>query len=55
MVAMEGHPFCDSCCHSMKLMLRNIVQFAVLNVFSQVRLVHEIHSSVRVVHLFFFF
>eukprot|EP00750_Incisomonas_marina_P033288 INCI9733.1.p1 GENE.INCI9733.1~~INCI9733.1.p1 ORF type:complete len:813 (+),score=137.87 INCI9733.1:160-2598(+) len=36
MVAMEGHPFCDSCCHSMKLMLRNIVQFAVLNVFSQV-------------------
>ena len=37
MVAMEGHPFCDSCCHSMKLMIRNIIQFAVLNVFSQVR------------------
>lgn len=36
MIAMQGHPFCDSCCHGFKLLLSNMVQFVLVACFSKV-------------------
>lgn len=36
MIAMQGHPFCDSCCHGFKLLLSNLAQFALVACFSKV-------------------
>merc|ERR1712066_978733 len=36
MVAMQGHAFCDSCCHAFKLLLTNLVQFVLVSCFSKV-------------------
>merc|ERR1711937_870359 len=39
MIAMQGHPFCDSCCHGFKLLLTNMVQFVLVACFSKVIIV----------------
>jgi len=36
MVAMQGHGFCDSCCHAFKLLLSNMIQFVLVSCFSKV-------------------
>ena len=36
MIAMQGHPFCDSCCHGFKLLLANLAQFVLVACFSKV-------------------
>jgi hypothetical protein len=36
MVAMRGKAFCESCCDAFKLLLTNIVQFAIVGIFSKV-------------------
>jgi len=36
MTAMRGKAFCDACCASFKLLLTNLVQFAIVGIFSKV-------------------
>jgi len=36
MIAMQGHGFCDSCCHAFKLLLTNLIQFVLVSCFSKV-------------------
>jgi hypothetical protein len=36
MVAMRGTPFCEACCSAFKLLLTNLVQFAIVAIFSKV-------------------
>lgn len=36
MVAMRGKPFCEACCSAFKLLLTNLVQFAIVGIFSKV-------------------
>jgi len=36
MIAMQGHAFCDSCCHAFKLLLTNLLQFVLVSCFSKV-------------------
>jgi hypothetical protein len=36
MVAMRGKAFCESCCNAFKLLLTNLVQFAIVGIFSKV-------------------